>query len=333
MPTLTPEQKAIIHARLRDRVPVRDIAAEARVSKSTVISCKQKIEEYGEIKRKPGSGRRKITTEDENTELVNFLREHPFKTAINAKEETNFPGSSRTARRRIRESDINNRCAANKIFLTEENKQRRVEFCRQYLNENNLWERVIFSDEKSFQSCNNGKIRVYRPVNTRYDERYTHKTNQSGRFSINVWGWISARGPGVLQIVQGRLTAAVYRDILHRVMIPSVGVVYGENYIFQHDNAPIHKARIVQEFIREHNVHVLPWSSRSPDLNPIENIWGEMTKYMYRHDFRPRSQEELRQKIFEAWDEITPELTRHLVLSMPRRVQAVIDSNGAMTKY
>ena len=58
-----------------------------------------------------------------------------------------------------------------------------------------------------------------------------------------------------------------------------------------------------------------------------------MTKYMYRHDFRPRSQEELRQKILEAWNEITPEYTRYLVLSMPRRLQAVIDSNGAMTKY
>ena len=47
MPALTVEQKALIHTRLRDRVPVRDIAAELRVSKNTVISCKKKIEEYG----------------------------------------------------------------------------------------------------------------------------------------------------------------------------------------------------------------------------------------------------------------------------------------------
>ena len=101
------------------------------------------------------------------------------------------------------------------------------------------------SADFEYQMCNNGKIRVYRPRNMRYDEIYTNKTNQSGRFSINIWGWISARGPGVLQIVQGRLTAAVYRDILRRVMIPSVGVVYGEDYIFQHDNALIRKARII----------------------------------------------------------------------------------------
>ena len=58
-----------------------------------------------------------------------------------------------------------------------------------------------------------------------------------------------------------------------------------------------------------------------------------MTKYMYRHDFRPKNQEELQQKILEAWNEITPEFTRNLVLSMSRRLQAFIDSNGAMTKY
>ena len=85
-------------------------------------------------------------------------------------------------------------------------------------------------------------------------------------------------------------------------MIPSVGVVYGEDCIIQHENAPIHKARIIQQSILENNIYVLPSSSKSPDLNPIENVWGEMTKYMYRHDFRPRSQEELRQKILGAWN-------------------------------
>lgn len=167
----------------------------------------------------------------------------------------------------------------------------------------------------------------------RYDERYTHKTNQSGRFSINVWGWISARGPGLCQIVEGRLTAAVYVNILNEVMIPSVNAIYGQNYTFQHDNSPIHTARIVQNFLQENNIAVLPWASKSPDLNPIENIWGAMVKSMYKHDFRPRNRDELRHRINQAWDEITGELCRPLVLSMPQRLQEVINRNGSMTKY
>jgi len=45
------EQKAVIQSRLRDRAAIRNIAAELQISKSTVILCKKKIGEYGEIKR------------------------------------------------------------------------------------------------------------------------------------------------------------------------------------------------------------------------------------------------------------------------------------------
>jgi len=333
MPQLTPEQKAIIYCRLRDGVAIRDIADELGVSKNTVLLAKQKIARHGTILRNAGSGPPKISNEDQDRWLVNYLRDNPFETAVKAKEETNFPGSANTARYRIRNSDIRSRCASNKILLTERNKQGRLEFAHEYLNQNNLWGTVIFSDEKTFQSCNNGRIRVYRPSGMRYDEGYTHKTNQSGRFSINVCGWISARGPGVCQIVEARLTADVYVNILHEVMIPSINAVYGANFIFQHDNAPIHTARIVQNFLQENNITVLPWPSKSPDLNPIENIWGAMVKSIYQHDFRPRNRNELCLRINQAWDEVTAELCRNLVLGMPQRLQEVIDRNGSMTKY
>ena len=35
-------------------------------------------------------------------------------------------------------------------------------------------------------------------------------------------------------------------NILNEVMIPSINAVYGKNFTFQHDNAPIHTARIHQ---------------------------------------------------------------------------------------
>ena len=105
MPALTVEQKAINHTRLRDRVPVKDIAAELRVSKNTVILCKKKTKEDGEIKRKPDSGRRKISTEDEHTELVNFLREQFLQDSLKRERGNQFPRifqNSKTSTRRVR---------------------------------------------------------------------------------------------------------------------------------------------------------------------------------------------------------------------------------------
>jgi hypothetical protein len=90
----------------------------------------------------------------------------------------------------------------------------------------NIWDAVVFSDEKTLQSSNIGRLRVYRPVGTRYNEEYVHATNRSGRFAVSVWGCISIRGPGVCAIVEERLRAPVYVRILREIMLPSVTHVF-----------------------------------------------------------------------------------------------------------
>ncbi|GFX24078.1 hypothetical protein TNCV_2435711 [Trichonephila clavipes] len=44
--------------------------------------------------------------------------------------------------------------------------------------------------------------------------------------------------------------------------------------IFLHDNARPHVAHIVQRFFVNHQIELLPWPARSPDLSPIENMWS-----------------------------------------------------------
>lgn len=44
--------------------------------------------------------------------------------------------------------------------------------------------------------------------------------------------------------------------------------------VFKDDNARPHRARGVQDFLREESVAPLPrWPARCPDLNPTEQIW------------------------------------------------------------
>ena len=45
-----------------------------------------------------------------------------------------------------------------------------------------------------------------------------------------------------------------------------------------------------------HNVNWWPTPPRSPDLKPIENIWGSLKQYL-RTSYRPRNLEELKNGI------------------------------------
>ncbi|GFU73435.1 transposable element Tcb2 transposase [Trichonephila clavipes] len=60
--------------------------------------------------------------------------------------------------------------------------------------------------------------------------------------------------------------------------------------LYQDDNAPIHTAKIVQEWFAEHEGEVghLDWLPQSPDLNIIEHLWGYLESKL-RARFPPPS--------------------------------------------
>lgn len=335
---LTDIQKLRIVSKIEDGWSIRRLAAEYNVSKTTIMSVKKQWETNQTVSRKVGSGRPRKSNNQEDENLINYLRENPFQTAVNAISETNFPASVPTACRRIKlGSELKSCSAAKKYKLAEEKKQGRIIFALNYIiNDENFWGQVVFSDEKVFKSCNDGHVRVYRPPSTRYDEKYTFDPQISGRFSVNVWAWMSLNGLGVCWNSGGHLNSIKYIEILDNIMLPSVIEVFPENnFIFQQDNCSIHTAHRVRQWFLNKNIELIPWPSKSPDLNPIENVWGLMVKHIRKLNNHPNNAQELEGIIEDAWENSSQEvdLARNLILSMPARLQAVLDANGAMTKY
>ena len=145
---------------------------------------------------------------------------------------------------------------------------------------------------------------------------------------------MSSAGVGPLCFIKSksRVNAAGYQDILEHFMLPSADQLYGDaDFIFQQDLAPAHSAKTTKTWFNDHGITVLDWPANSPDLNPIENLWG-IAKRKVR-DMRPNNAEELKAAIEASWSSITPQQCHRLIASMPRPIEAVIHAKGGPTKY
>ncbi|KAL6479984.1 hypothetical protein MHYP_G00110170 [Metynnis hypsauchen] len=136
-----------------------------------------------------------------------------------------------------------------------------------------------------------------------------------------------------LQVVQGRQTAAGYVEMLQWASLMTEGPrLCGYDWVFQQDNAAVHNARLTKDFFQENNITLLDHSACSPDLNPIENIWGWMAREGYKNRHQFQTVDALREAIFNTWSNVPTSLLKTLASSMPRRLFEVI-KNGGATHY
>ncbi|KAK9702797.1 DDE superfamily endonuclease [Popillia japonica] len=201
-------------------------------------------------------------------------------------------------------------------------------------NINRDWDSVIFTDEKVFSTSQDTRKLIWRPNNTRLDPRNVVTIRQSSRITLAYWGWMSSAGPGELTCIGTRLNAVEYIRILEDVLLPSVGIVYPPPHriTLVQDNSAVHTAAVVQEWFQQHqeDTEVLPWPAKSPELNPIENLWAAMGRMWELRDVPvPRNRH-----VTGIWEHFRGhETCANLLASMPRRLQEVIDTNGYWTHY
>jgi hypothetical protein len=189
-----------------------------------------------------------------------------------------------------------------KQMLTVAHQAQRLDFAQQYISETiDFWRKVIFTDECVFSSDFKVRFVVYRPRGMRHHREYVKLVSNSGRFSVSVWGWISADGVGMLYEIDGHLTGIQYRAILRDVMVPSVDARFPDvDYYFMHDRSPIHTSNVVRDWITQRGIRVLNWPPEGAGMNPIEHIWAEMKRVMNEMPNRPRNREELSQRIHQV---------------------------------
>ena len=93
---------------------------------------------------------------------------------------------------------------------------------------------------------------------------------------------------------------------------------------FQQDNARIHTSHSSRAWLEENAINVLDWPACSPDLNPIENLWGIISRKVYAEGKHFGSIPDLEFAIIQAWNEIHESTLRTLSNSMAGRIGQII---------
>jgi len=211
---------------------VQEIAAQVHCSIKTARRWVQKYN-VGEghlfqDKRHFNVGQRHtIPAEDET--IIQHMKANPFQPANKIPAALGLNVSGRIAQMRLHAAGLKCRKAAKKPLLTPRHKDQRVDFAMNHLDfTDEEWQKVIWMDEKTFSTDKDGRYRVWRTDNTRYDQNNILPSISSGHITAAFWGWMSADDSGDLVEIGSNLNAEQYVNILDEVMLPNVRRRYGE---------------------------------------------------------------------------------------------------------
>jgi transposase len=158
-----------------------------------------------------------------------------------------------------------------------------------------------------------------------------HRAPLAANQKIMIWGCITSYGDCAFSFISGSVNAdsyiAVPRETLLTLM-ERMSLYHYANAVFQQDNATPHRARATHHFLNTEHICTTTWPALSPDMNPIENVWGLMKDYIRKH-LAPENLTQLRHAISIAWQHVvTPALCAKLYASMSQRMYKVIKRCG-----
>ena len=329
------------------------VARHLNVSRWTIGRLqKLNVEDPSKVrKRKVGTGlNNKSYGAKEVRAILRLLEKNSFLTSFQVKmrlKRTLRHLSARTIRR-IMVNDLGRPAAvaSKKPYLTEEKKVLRMTWCKSMLRKpRRFWQDVMFVDEVMFSTkASTGGRLVRRPKGAsrsdprsvrcihRYkvcDRRYTRKEWKRGQKLMALCGltgggerFIHFLHPGI------KMNARRYSEAIKKSALKSLK---RSNLTILHDRARVHTAKHTQRFLADKQVKSILLPPTSPDLQPIENIFGYLKQLLQR---RPTTTlKQLKAEVRRAWRALSEEHLQHLAASMRRRMRDTLARNGEMTDY
>jgi len=192
------------------------------------------------------------------------------------------------------------------------------------------WDTVVWSDEKKFNLDGPDGLAYYWHDLRREPEMFSKR--QNGGESVMVWGAFGGKKKSELAILCGKQNGVKYVRTLEDYLIP-FSEVLPVSWLFMQDGAPCHRANIAKDWLYDEGIRVIDWPAYSPDLNPIENLWGVLARKVYNNQRQFEDVDSLVECVLAAWASISEEYLQNLVDSMQRRCTKVIQCKGKKIDY
>jgi len=153
---------------------------------------------------------------------------------------------------------------------------------------------------------------------------------------IHIWGGISMKGPTPLVMFGGIMNASRYAVILENGLLPFIRRNFPINHHLQQDNDPKHTSKFIQAFFSRHNVNWWKTPPESPDLNPVELVWGSLKTYLRNSHFTPgvpRNLSSLKDGIAKFWQQLTPDKCKAYIMHIHRVIPVVLAKHGEASGF
>uniref|UniRef100_A0A4W5JT17 Tc1-like transposase DDE domain-containing protein n=4 Tax=Hucho hucho TaxID=62062 RepID=A0A4W5JT17_9TELE len=333
---LSEDLKKRIVALHKDGLGYKKIAKTLKLSCSTVAKTIQRFNWTGSTQNRPRHGRPKKLSARAQRHIQRLSLGNRRMSAASIAAEVEGVGgqpvSAQTIRRTLHQIGLHGCRPRRKPLLKMMHKKARKQFAEdKQTKDMDYWNHVLWSDETKINLFgSDGVKRVWRQPGEEYKDKCVLPTVKHGGGSVMVWGCMSAAGTGELQFIEGTMNANMYCDILKQSMIPSLRRL-GRRAVFQHDNDPKHTSKTTTALLKKLRVKVMDWPSMSPDLNPIEHLWGILKRKL--EECKVSNIHQLRDVVMEEWKRTPVATCEALVNSMPKRVKAVLENDGGHTKY
>jgi transposase len=298
------------------------IAQQLKCNQATVSRIIEKWKTSETVEDLTGRGRKPlidISNTDDNI-VVNAIRNKRKSTSKAIKrvveDELDIKISYKTITRLRRQLGFRPVHYRRRPKLTDQAKRNRFNYCLDNLDED--WKNIIFTDESTFILTDEHEVvwkRPGSPAIERPTEEYPAK--------FMIWGGVWCEGKTELCFIEGGVNSAVYQNILMKYLVrPGLSE---EKEILQ-DGAPAHRAESTWEFIDEQGIDMRQNPGYSPELNPIEKVWGWIKHEVNKHN--PATSDELKKLIQKYWNEIPQTTILQFIQHNTTVVNDIIVSGG-----